>query len=96
MKKLLILFIILIPLVVWAGNIAQPPVIQDKVTKEYLKTIADNWNKLEVVTSNPDGSRSGRLGEMILLNSSGTYYLEICTSSPDGTVWKGTQLSDTP
>ena len=86
MKRLLILFIVLIPLVVWAGNITQPPVIQDKVTREYLKTIADNLHKFEITTTAPNGSRRGDKGEAILYNNAGTFQLWINTDG--NTAWQ--------
>jgi hypothetical protein len=68
-----------------------------------LVTLNDNLEKLwdltngrfnlDIVTSNPDGSLTGDVGDMLLFNNSGTYYLEICVG---GTVWLGEQLSDTP
>jgi hypothetical protein len=76
--------------------------ISPVVTKEpieeqqFWRSIEERWNTLDVVTANPDGSRRGKYGEMVLLNNSGTYYIEICVSSPSGTVWRGAQLSDTP
>lgn len=49
---------------------------------------------LTVTTTNPDGSLSGEVGDMLLLNDSGTYYIEINTDG--STEWRGTLLSDTP
>lgn len=82
---------------VFAGLLPAPPVRNVSVEEQhYLRSIYENHNKLEIVTSNPDGSRTGKRGDILLFNDSETYYLEICISSPTGTVWKGVALSDTP
>ena len=96
--KLLLLIFLGIYTSAYAGNLTQPPVLKKEPVEEqhYLKEIYNNWNNLEGTTTNPDGSRRGNYGDMLLLNSSGTYYLEICVSSPNGTVWVGEQLTDTP
>lgn len=89
-------WLVLIIVFLCGYKMPEPPKIEDKDLSEYLKTIYYKINLLETVTVNPDGSRQGRLGQMVLLNNSGTYYLEICVSSPDGTTWRGVALSDTP
>ena len=96
MKRIILLLILSVPLLVWAGNIQPPSPRIDNSVREYLKTIADNFNNLEIVTTNPDGNRTGKYGDVVLLNVSGTYYLEICVSSPTGLVWRGIQLQDLP
>jgi len=45
-------------------------------------------------TTNPDGTRNGYLGEMILFNDSGTYYL--CINVNGVKIWKSTLLQDLP
>ena len=60
-----------------------------------VKTLYDWVSKLEVVTTNPDGNRVGRLGEAVLLQTGGNSYVEICTNH-NSTTWRGFQLSDTP
>lgn len=97
MKKLLI-FLFLFSGVCYAGNISDPPV-DNKISiqlMQYLKEISDNFNQLEVVTTNPDGSRLGNYGDIVLLITGGNYYVEICVSSPNGTVWRGVQLQNSP
>ena len=83
---------------VYAAELTQPPVDRDLTiqTRQYFKDIADNFNNLEVVTTNPDGSRRGKYGDVLLLYIGGSYYAEFCVSSPSGTVWLGVILSDTP
>lgn len=72
-----------------AKNINQPPILKDEPVAEqqYLKTIADNFNNFEVVTIDPNGNRTGRYGDVVIYNNSGTYRFRVCTSSPTGTVW---------
>lgn len=69
----------------------------DRMRKD-MKAMRDwigNFNgRLEIVTSNPDGSRKGTAGDIVLLNNSGTFYLEVNTDG--GTTWRGVLLSDTP
>ena len=59
---------------------------------ERLWDITNGRYSLNIVTTNPDGSR-GDVGDMVLLNSTGTYYLEICTGT---NTWRGVVLTDTP
>ena len=96
MKRIILLLILSVPLLVWAGNIQPPSPRIDKSVREYLKTIADNFNNLEIVTTSPNGARTGDYGDMVLLVTGGNYYVEVCVSSPSGTVWKGIVLSATP
>jgi len=64
------------------------------------QTLTDLWDitngryHINIVTSNPDGSLRGIIGEIVLFNNSGTYYLEVNTDG--GTIWRGIALSNTP
>ena len=80
------------------GNLPPPLVVEDKETLLYLRKIAEEWQNLEVVTTNPDGSRVGRIGDMLLLSTGGNFYLEVnvSTGASGGTTWLGEQLTDTP
>ncbi len=95
MKKILF-SLLFIPSICLASNISQPPVLKDRQIREYLKNIADNFNNIEWVTTNPDGSRLGKRGDVVILETGGNYYVEFCVSSPSGTTWRGIALSDTP
>lgn len=83
---------------IFAGQLAEPPLIQDKQTLLYLRKIEDNWMNLPVVTTAPNGSRQGRIGDMVLLSTGGNYHLEvnISTGSSGGTSWVGEQLTVVP
>lgn len=87
----------------YALRIQKPPVITEfnkNSIAQLNDTLAKLWNvtngryQLDIVTTNPDGATKGDIGDMLLLNSGGTYYLEINTTG--STVWRGTALSDTP
>ena len=70
--------------------IKDPPIDRD------VKALFDWVSRLELVTTNPDGSRKGKFaGEAVYLQSGGSHYVEICTGAGT-TVWRGFQLSDTP
>ena len=56
--------------------------------------VANGRFSLDIVTVNPDGATNGDVGDMLLFNNSGTYYLEINTTGAK--VWRGTALTDTP
>ena len=63
----------------------------------YLELVRDILNgdfTLNIVTSNPDGSRKGTAGDVVIFNNSGTYYLEVNTTG--STIWRGVLLQDTP
>ena len=60
-----------------------------------VKTLFDWASRLELVTTNPDGSRAGRFsGDTVYLQSGGNHYIEVYTGT--GKVWKGVLLNDTP
>jgi len=96
MKYFIILMLLFSVVLAYAGNIPEPPTLsrEDTELRIYLKTIKDNLNNLEILTSNPDGSRKAKAGDSVIFNNSGTYYLEF--NIDGGTTWKGIQLSDTP
>ena len=78
----------------WADVISAPPPIKDANIYHYLRQIYENMHRLQVVTTNPDGTRNGKKGDMVLLQTGGTSYLEVNTDSL--TTWRGVALSDTP
>ena len=92
-----LLFILAFSLgVAYADKISAPPPLFDEPPAEqhYFKEIYDNFHKLEVTTTNPDGSRSADKGSMLLLQTGGNTYLEI--NSDGATTWLGEQLTDIP
>lgn len=63
-------------------------------TFERLWDLSNGRFNLDIVTSNPDGSLNGNIGDMLLFNNSGTYYFEVNTTGAK--VWRGTVLTDIP
>jgi hypothetical protein len=61
----------------------------------YNRELYDNEGITEFVTTNPDGSRTGRKGETVILYTGGKYYLETCVTGST-TYWRGIELTDTP
>ena len=91
MRKFIIGIIVgflLSTLVAYAGIINSPPPLPDtEVTlQQYLFEIWQNMNRPEIITTNPNGSRSGKVGDLISFNDSGTYKLFINTTG--STVWQ--------
>lgn len=86
----------LVALHCFAANIPAPPPLpgETAVEQDYLQKIYNNWNTLEVLTDNPDGTRAGKKGAMVLLITGGNYYLSI---NVDGnTTWVGVELTNVP
>jgi hypothetical protein len=73
----------------FANRIPAPPKI-DNITvaeQQYLQTLYNQHNILEVTSTNPNGSRRGNNGEVITFSSGGTVYIGVCTSTPSGYNW---------
>jgi len=70
------------------------PYIDNQKLDKDLKNIYDWISRLEVVTVNPDGNRTGQKGEAVLLITGGNFYVEVNVDS--STTWRGFILSDTP
>lgn len=80
----------------YAGHISSPPPLADLPVslQLYLKELYDHFGTIEVVTTNPDGSRVGSKGEMLQLQTGGNYYH--CENVDGSTTWRCVQLTDTP
>lgn len=63
-------------------------------TLENLWDVTNGRISLNITTTNPDGNLSGKGGDMIIYNNSGTYYLAINTTGAK--VWRSILLTDTP
>lgn len=96
-----ILFI-LISAPVFADKISSPPPLQkvcpeckqDTALYHYLREIYENFHRLEIVTSTPNGSRQGKKGDMVVFQTGGISYLAINTDS--STTWSGVVLTTIP
>lgn len=89
-------FILAVGASVSADNIPSPPPLSTlpPELQHYLESIYVNFHRIPVTTTNPDGSRNGKRGDMVLLQTGGTSYLEI--NSDSSTTWRGVALTDTP
>ena len=61
---------------------------------ERLWDITNGRFNLDIVIVNPDGNTKGNVGDMLLFNNSGTYYLAINTTGAK--IWRSIVLTDTP
>lgn len=61
---------------------------------EQLFDLTNGRFSLNIVLTNPDGSLNGNVGEIILFNNSGTFYL--CINTTGAKVWRSILLQDTP
>lgn len=88
--------------VVYADKISSPPPLQkacpeckqDTALYHYLREIYENFHRLEIVTSTPNGSRQGKRGDMVVYQTGGISYLAINTDS--STTWSGVVLTNIP
>lgn len=89
-------FCLAITLTVGADNIPSPPPLSEQPPElqHYLRSIYENFHRLPVTTTNPDGSRRGKKGDMVLLQTGGNSYIEI--NSDSSTTWLGVILTNTP
>ena len=69
-------------------------IVQLNEALENLWNVIDGRYSLNIVTTNPDGDRKGDIGDMVLFNDSGTYYLAVNTTGAK--IWRSTALTDTP
>lgn len=71
-----------------AGLISSPPPLGDLpvALQHYLTEIRNNLHVPAITTTAPNGSRSGRKGELVLYNNSGTYSLYCNTDG--STTWQ--------
>lgn len=59
---------------------------------QYLNTLYNRWNTLQVTTQEPNGNVDANYGNIIIYYDGTDYWLSIQTAKPDGTVWKGIKL----
>ena len=76
-------------------DLADPiQIVQLNNSLENLWDITNGRYNINIVTTNPDGNTQGDVGDILLYNNSGTYYLAINTTGAK--VWRSVQLTDTP
>ena len=90
---LIILFFILVSKVL-ADNISAPPPLpnSEPSVAHYFRQIYDNFHRLQVVSSDPDGSRAGKKGDMVLYLTGGVGVL--CINMDSVTDWDCETLED--
>ena len=66
---------------------APPPTIVDAALNQYVKSLYNEHNKLEITNVAPNGNRNGRYGQVVIYENGGVYNLWNCVSSPNGTSW---------
>ncbi|KKN70058.1 hypothetical protein LCGC14_0435050 [marine sediment metagenome] len=68
LKRLLFIPLVLITVYAFAKNISAPPPLKEEPVAEqhYFRELYDNWNNLEETTTNPNGNRIGKSGDMVL------------------------------
>ena len=71
-----------------AGQLTEPPPLPDALREVYLylKQVERHFNNLVVVTSDPNGSRRGRVGDAILYNAAGSW--KACYNTNGATTWR--------
>ena len=106
MRKLICILVVVLLLsgTSYALRISKPPrftKLDDPVQITQLNnTLEDLWNltngrfTINIVTTNPDGSLKGDVGDMVLFNNSGSFFLAINTTGAK--IWRSVALSDTP
>ena len=80
----------------FSDRISSPPPLDESlvIVQHYFQEIYQNLHRLQVVTSNPDGSRQGKKGDQLQLQTGGNIYH--CENSDSSTTWRCVQLTDTP
>lgn len=92
---LLVLAMLAVAFLANADNIPAPPPLKDMPVElqHYLRSIYENLHRIPVTTTNPNGSREGKKGDMVLYDSTNNYLMINIDSS---TTWSGAQLIFVP
>ncbi len=69
-----------------------PKKVDDRETLLYFRRIHDNIYNFPVVTTDPNGNRLGRRGDMVIYNNSGTLSIQVNNNDgpAGGTTWVDT------
>ena len=96
MRNILLGFILGTFISVASAKLSSPPPLNDTpvALQHYLNEIYRNSNRLEVVTTSPNGSRSGKKGDMLHLQTGGSYYH--CENIDSSTGWYCVELTNVP
>lgn len=88
MRGFIIGLILGLSLPIAAGELNNPPPLSPELREVYLylKQLKRESNNPPVVTANPDGSRTGSLGDLISYNNSGSW--KQCVNTDGTTQWR--------
>ena len=88
--SLLILLIWMAMPILEAGELPPPTPRRDREVADelYLRRIHQEWNNLEVTSTNPNSNIRGMLGDLLIYVTGGSYTLCVNTSSGEGTTWR--------
>ncbi len=79
----------------FATKIKAPPPQTDAGLYNYLLDLKENLHSIPLTTTNPDGATPGNVGDVLLFDAGGQFFLEICVVA-SGPTWQGVVLTDTP
>lgn len=85
-----VLFLVILMYTAFGGELNPPTPRDDRPSADemYLRQIHREWNNVVVTTTNPNGTRRGLAGDMVLYNNGGSYKPCWNISSGEGTDWR--------
>lgn len=70
-----------------------PPTVDNPTSSyNFLLFLYNHFNQSQLVTTAPNGNLTGKAGNFVLYNNSGTYQVCFETAQPNGTTWKCANL----
>ena len=70
-----------------------PPKTDDATNLyQYLNTLYNRWNQLQVTTQEPNVNLNANYGNIVVYYDGTNYWLAVETTAPNGTTWVGTKL----
>ena len=100
MRRWILLSLFLLPTTVWAFRAAKPPTFTEWKPNAFTQlnqVLEDMWNTLngrdtrDITTTNPNGSRTGFPGEVVIFNNLLGNTYKICvnvSANTGGTTWR--------
>jgi hypothetical protein len=94
-KTLFTIYFLLISGMAWATatsplnyTITAPPKTEDQQSMyQYMNSLYQRWNVMQVTTTDPNGSVSSDYGALVVYNNGSNYSLRMQTATPNGTAW---------
>lgn len=86
---IVILVILALACYSFADTLPDPSKVEDRETRFYLNKVKQAIGNIEITTSDPNGSRRGMFGDVVIFNDSGTYRwrVNVSTTPQGGTTW---------